>query len=592
MSYSYRRSHTCGQLRLEHAGQTVELCGWVSHFRDHGNLVFIDLRDRFGITQVVFDPKHSTQAHHLSQSLRSEWVVYIKGQVRQREKGMENQKIQTGEIELEALELQVLSQSLTPPFELSDDKLHPNEELRLTYRYLDMRQAYLHQKLVTRHRVCQLIREHFNQEQFIEIHTPYLGKSTPEGARDYLVPSRVYPGKFYALPQSPQLFKQLLMMGGMDRYYQICPCFRDEDLRADRQPEFYQVDLEMSFAHPDDLFEIVERLFKKMLKEIHQIDLPTPFKRMSHQEAMEIYGSDKPDLRFDMPLVRLDDLIMQSQFDLAKQSLELGAISKGICVKEGGKKLSRKMIDGLVSFVAPLGLAGLAWLKKSSEGASGPLSKFFDQEALQALYIRMNMQDEDILFVGFEQPKTLNQAMDHLRRHLGHSLDLIHPGQFEFAWIVDFPMFQYDEKERRLVAEHHPFTSPKPEHLHLLESDPLKVFANCYDLVLNGYEISSGSQRIHDFELQRKVFEQLQLSQEDIEQRFGFFVKALQYGAPPHLGCALGLDRIVMILTETSNIRDVIAFPKTQNASDLLTQAPSTVDSAQLHELRLSLEKT
>lgn len=591
MSYSYRRSHTCGEISHEQADQIVELCGWVHHFRDHGNLVFVDLRDRFGITQVVFDPALSKDAHQLSQTLRSEWVVYVKGRVRVREPGMENLKIKTGSVELEATHLEVLSRSLTPPFELSDEKPHPNEELRLTYRYLDMRQAHLHQKLVMRHQVCQIVREHFNQEQFIEIHTPYLAKSTPEGARDYLVPSRVYPGKFYALPQSPQLFKQLLMMGGMDRYYQICPCFRDEDLRADRQPEFYQIDLEISFAHPDDLFAIIEKLFKKLLKEVHQIDLSTPFRRMSHQEAIEKYGCDKPDLRFGMPLVRLDDLIEQSSFDLAKQALELGAISKGICVKEGGKKLSRKALDSLIAFVAPLGLGGLAWLKKSSEGASGPLSRFFEGQALQDLYIRMEMEDEDILLVGFEQPKTLNQAMDHLRRHLGHSLELIKSGQFEFLWVVDFPMFQYDEKERRLVAEHHPFTSPKPEHLALLDTDPLKVFANCYDLVLNGYEISSGSQRIHDFNIQRKVFEKLKLSEKDIEERFGFFVKALQYGAPPHLGCALGLDRIVMILTETTNIRDVIAFPKTQNASDLLTNAPSEVDSTQLHELRLSLEK-
>jgi aspartyl-tRNA synthetase len=347
----------------------------------------------------------------------------------------------------------------------------------------------------------------------------------------------------------------------------------------------------MSFAHPDHLFSIVEELFRKILKKIHHNDLKVPFKRMSYKDAIENYGSDKPDLRFDLPLIRLDDLMLESTFDLAKQSIELGSISKGICVKEGGKKLSRRALDSLVSLVQSLGLGGLAWLKKSTDGASGPLSRFFEGKNLEALYERMKMEDEDILLVGFEHEKTLNQAMDHLRRHLGKELGLIKPGHFEFLWVIDFPMFQYDEKERRLVAEHHPFTSPKPECLNLLDSDPLKVFADCYDLVLNGYEIASGSRRIHDSALQKKIFEKLQLSTEDIEERFGFFVKALQYGAPPHLGCAIGLDRIVMILTETLNIRDVIAFPKTQNASDLLTQAPSHVSPEQLHELRLSLEK-
>lgn len=590
MSYNYNRTHNCGQLRESDQGHLVELCGWVHRYRNHGNLVFIDLRDRYGLTQVVFDPAIDSNAHLLAQSLRTEWVIYVKGLVRARSAGMGNAKLVTGMIEVEANTLQVLSRSLTPPFELNDEQLHSNEELRLTYRYLDMRQAPIHRRLKLRHDVCRITREHFNSQGFMEIHTPYLAKSTPEGSRDYLVPSRVYPGTFYALPQSPQLFKQLLMVGGMDRYYQICPCFRDEDLRADRQPEFYQIDIEMSFAHPDNLFGTVEEFFRKLLKEALSIDLPTPFRQISYYESMEKWGCDKPDLRFGMPLTRVDDLIQASGFDMAKQALELGSISKGICVKEGGKKLSRKAIDALGPFVQSFGLGGIAWLKKGAEGANGPLARFFEGELLQKLYERFEMVDEDLLLVGFEVEKTLNQAMDHLRRHLGKQLGLIEKDRFEFLWVIDFPLFQYDHTEGRLVAEHHPFTSPKPEDLALLETNPLKVRANCYDLVLNGYEIASGSQRIHDFTMQRRIFELLDLSAEDIDQRFGFFVKALQYGAPPHLGCALGLDRIVMILSQTDNIRDVIAFPKTQNASDLMTQAPSSVDLRQLHELKLNFE--
>lgn len=590
MSYSYRRTHTCGQLRENNEALSVDLCGWVHHYRDHGHLVFIDLRDRHGTTQLVFDPRISEKAHALSQTLRSEWTIHVHGRVRRRSEALVNDRLCTGRIEIEVQTLQVLSKSLTPPFELNNEHLHKSEELRLTYRYLDLRQAPVYQKLVLRHQVCQITREHFNSEQFLEIHTPYLGKSTPEGARDYLVPSRVYPGKFYALPQSPQLFKQLLMVGGMDRYYQICPCFRDEDLRADRQPEFYQIDVEMSFAHPDDLFDIVERFFKKLTKQCLNIDLQTPFRRMSYQDAMDRYGSDKPDLRFDMPLVRCDEWLKNSSFDLALQELELGAISKALCIKQGGSKLSRKQIDGLVSFVQPFGLSGLAWMKRSLDGASGPLARFFQGELLERFYEHTGMENDDILVLGFEREKTLNQAMDHLRRHIARTLNLIDKTRLEFAWIVDFPLFQYDVANKCLVAEHHPFTSPKPEDIHLLDSDPARVKANCYDLVLNGYEIASGSQRIHDFAMQRRIFELLNLSESDIDERFGFFVKALQYGAPPHLGCALGLDRIVMILSQTDNIRDVIAFPKTQNAADLMMNAPSEVDVTQLHELKLMIE--
>jgi aspartyl-tRNA synthetase len=590
MTNTYLRTHNCGQLRKSNENEFVELCGWVARYRNHGSLVFVDLRDRYGLTQVVFDPLINQEAYLLSQSLRAEWVIHLRGRVRLRSTGMENTKLTTGSIEVEVQFCQVLASSLTPPFELNDEKLHVNEELRLTYRYLDMRQLPIHNRLKKRHDICQLTRDHFNQLDFLEIHTPYLAKSTPEGARDYLVPSRVYPGKFYALPQSPQLFKQLLMVGGMDRYYQICPCFRDEDLRADRQPEFYQIDIEMSFAQVEDLYQMVENLFITLLKKCCQFDLSTPFKRLSHQEALDTWGTDKPDLRFDLPLVSLDDLINKSHFELAKTALASGNISKGICVKEGALKLSRKSIDGLNLFVQSFGLSGLSWLKKSSEGSSGPLSRFFDAQALNDLYERFEMEDDDLLLVGFESPKVVYQAFDHLRRHLGKELNLINSDSYEFLWITDFPLFQKNEDNNTLVAEHHPFTSPKSEDLKLLESDPLKVRANCFDLVLNGYELASGSQRIHDYSLQKQIFELLNLTQDDIEQRFGFFVKALQYGAPPHLGCALGLDRIVMILTQTDSIRDVIAFPKTQNASDLMTEAPSIVDSAQLQELKLSIK--
>lgn len=595
MFFQYKRSHTCGELTERDSGLEVHLCGWVHHRRDHGGLIFIDLRDRYGTTQVVLDPQTSKQVHEIGSWLRSEWVIYVQGKVRKRQSDMTNNKLSTGSIEIEATNLHVLSKSLTPPFQLHDEIIHPNEELRLTYRYLDMRQAPIHKRLVMRHRVCQITREHFNNSGFLEIHTPYLGKSTPEGARDYLVPSRIYPGKFYALPQSPQLFKQLLMVGGMDRYYQICPCFRDEDLRADRQPEFYQIDVEMSFAHTHDLFNQIEELFSKLFKEIYNSSLITPFRRMSYKEAMDKYGCDKPDLRFGMTLSRVDDLLATSSFDLAKQEIELGAISKAMCIPGGGSKLSRKNIEALISFAQNFGLGGLAWLKRSKEeegsssGYIGPLARFFDALTLEKLKQRLDMQEDDLLIIGFANEKTLNQAMDQLRRHVAKQLNLIDSSRFEFVWIVDFPLFQKDSATGKIVSEHHPFTSPLPEDFDLLESDPIKVRGNCYDLVLNGYEIASGSQRIHDQMLQRKIFEILDLSHDDIEKRFGFFVKALQYGAPPHLGCALGLDRIVMILSETDNIRDVMAFPKTQNAADLMTEAPSYVNPEQLDELGLEI---
>lgn len=589
-SFNYRRSHHCGDLRLENSDQSVHLCGWVHRYRDHGGIIFIDLRDKSGITQLVFDPQDKPSTHQLAESLRQEWVIYAKGKVRPRGQGLSNPKLQTGEIEVLVEELNILSKSATPPFEIDDEVQHSNEELRLRYRYLDIRTAPIHHRLAIRDHICRVIRRCLCEETFTEVHTPYLAKSTPEGARDYLVPSRVHPGKFYALPQSPQLFKQLLMIGGMDRYYQICPCFRDEDLRADRQPEFYQLDLEMSFGHPEDIFQLIERMFSLLFQEVMQREIPTSFRRISYQESIERYGTDKPDLRFGMPLVRIDSTILASDFTLAKEILEQGGSAKAICVK-GGAQLSRKNIDDATKVVQQFGLGGLAWIKYSEQSTTGTVSRFFNEELQSELFSICEIEDGDLLLIGFAQEHQLNQAMDHLRRYLANKLGLVDPNKYEFCWVTDFPLFENDPQSGRILAMHHAFTSPKVEDIDQLEENPLKVRAESYDLVLNGYELGSGSQRIHDSQLQKKIFEIMELSAEDIDERFGFFVNALQYGTPPHLGIALGLDRIVMLLTQTSNIRDVIAFPKTQSATDLMTDAPSTVELKQLHELHIRTQQ-
>lgn len=586
----FRRTHTCGQLTAKDVGQKVKLSGWVHRRRDHGGLIFIDLRDRFGITQLVFDPVLSPAAHKEADKMRNEWVITIAGEVIMRAPDMANAKLTTGEIEIKTSQISVLSKAHTPPFSICDDFIEVNEELRLKYRYLDMRRGDIAQKLVKRHQVMMAVRTYLDQQRFLEISTPILGKSTPEGARDYLVPSRVHPGAFYALPQSPQIFKQLLMVGGMDRYFQIAQCFRDEDLRADRQPEFTQIDLEMSFGTPDELFPIIEGLVGQIFKTCGAIDIPKTFRRMSYAECMNKYGTDKPDLRFDMPLVSIDDIGEKSAFEVFKAQLIGGGIVKAICVK-GGADITRKGIEEYTAFVGRFGIQGLAWMKVQEDGTlNSNIVKFFSPELQTELLKRLECQPSDLIFMVADTPERTNQALDHLRRKIARDRGLIDRNRYEFLWVTDFPLFTWNADEGRLESEHHPFTSPHFEDLGLLAIEPLKVRSSSYDLVLNGYEIASGSQRIHDSSLQQQIFSILQLSNEEIRSRFGFFVEALSYGTPPHLGAALGLDRLVMILTQTENIRDVIAFPKTQKASDVMMDCPSFVAQKQLHELNLAIE--
>lgn len=586
--FDYRRTHDCGTLRKEHVGTNVSLSGWVHRRRDHGGLIFIDLRDRFGLTQLVFDPEKNPNAHQAAEKLRSEWVISVKGSVIPRREGMANPKLKTGDIEIMVQDMEVLSKSKTPPFSICDEQ-EVNEELRLEYRYLDIRRGDIIEKLITRHKSMMAIRKFMDANSFLEISTPILGKSTPEGARDYLVPSRVHPGSFYALPQSPQIFKQLLMVSGLDRYFQIAQCFRDEDLRSDRQPEFTQVDIEMSFGTPNDLMPIIEGLLKAIFKESIDVDIPTPFKRLSHKTCMDLYGCDRPDLRFGLEMFQIDDIAERSTFSVFHDQLKEGAIIKGFCVK-GGSDISRKGIDEYTEFVSRLGVKGLAWMKMQETGLNSSIVKFFSEDLQKELIERSKMEVGDLIFMIADMPSRANQALDHLRRKIARDRQLIKPNHYEFLWVTDFPLFAWDDQEHRLVSEHHPFTSPNIEDLHLFETEPLQMRSSGYDIVLNGYEIGGGSQRIHDSELQKKIFEILKLTPEELKVKFGFFIEALSYGTPPHLGLALGLDRIVMILTNTENIRDVIAFPKTQKASDLMMECPSRVGRQQLNELKLTVE--
>jgi len=584
------RTCDCGMLRKEHIGNTVTLSGWVHRRRDHGGLIFIDLRDRFGLTQIVFDPEINAETHQLAESLRSEYVISVKGEVIPRREGMANPNLPTGEIEVKAATMTVLSRAKTPPFSISDETISVNEELRLKYRYLDMRRGDIAQKLVMRHKAMQSVRNFLTENSFIEVATPIMGRSTPEGARDYLVPSRIYPGEFYALPQSPQLFKQLLMIGGMDRYFQIASCFRDEDLRADRQPEFTQIDLEMSFSDRDTLFAIMEEMFQTLFNETVGVEIPANFRRISYRDCIEHYGTDKPDLRFGMPLVRIDEIAKRSDFTVFKNQIAAKGIVKAVCVK-GGADIPRRVIDEYTTFVGHLGIQGLAWMKRQEDGSlSSSIVKFFSEELQQELIEKTLCEPGDLLFMIADSEKQTNQGLDHLRRKIARDRNLIHKDHYEFLWVTDFPLLLWNEEEHRLESEHHPFTGIVEEDIPLLDTEPLKVRSASYDLVLNGYEIGSGSQRIHDEQVQQKVFEVLKLSKEEMKSRFGFFLEALEFGTPPHLGIGLGFDRIMMILTNTENIRDVIAFPKTQKASDLMMEAPSPVARNQLMELSLSIK--
>lgn len=582
------RTHTCGELRTDHVGQTVTLAGWVIRGRDHGGLAFIDLRDRYGVTQIVFNPDRDAEMHELARTLRAEDVIQVSGEVVLRD-DRENEKLATGKIEIRAHELKVLNKSKTPPFEPGTSEL-PNEELRLTYRFLDLRSERLQHAMLVRHRLMKLTRDYFDNLQFLEIETPILGRSTPEGARDYLVPSRVHEGAFYALPQSPQIYKQILMISGYDRYFQIARCFRDEDLRADRQPEFTQIDIEMAFVEQEDILTLIDGLMATFLKELRGEEMALPLPRYDYADVMEKYGSDKPDLRFGLELVDVGEIAGNCDFAVFKKTMESGGRVRGLNAKGAADNYSRKDIDGLTEYVGEYGAKGLAFFKVTDEGLHSPIAKFFSDEDKQKIMDAMGAEVGDLLFFVADQCAVTSAALAALRNRLGKELKLYDPSDFKCCWVVNFPLLNYNEDEQRWDAEHHPFCQPVDEDVQYFESDPAKVRAQSYDLVINGYEAASGSVRVHDQKVQQTVFDLLGISAEEAEERFGFLLQALRYGAPPHAGAALGLDRLVMLLCGNDNIRDVIAFPKTQKAADLLSGAPSEVDPHQLRDLRIKVD--
>lgn len=588
MKFDYRRTHTCGELTLANTSLRVTLSGWVHRRRDLGGLIFIDLRDRYGLTQLVFHPEENPDIHAIASKLRAEWVISIRGEVRPRE--VANTRLSTGQIEIAVDEIEILSSAKTPPISVSDEMIETNEETRLKYRYLDIRRGEIAKNLAVRHLAMHHARNYFHEKGFLEISTPILSKPTPgTGARNYLVPSRLYPGNFYALPESPQIFKQLLMVSGMDKYFQIAQCFRDENLRADRQPEFTQIDVEMSFGIPEDLQRLMEGLIAKLFKECKGANLQTPFPYMTYKDCLEYYGTDRPDLRFGMPLIRLDDIVQRSTFTVFLDQLATGGCVKSVLVK-GGSTSSRREIDNYTQFVKQFGLGGLAWIKHQDDGISSSIAKFFTPELLQEMGSRTQMEKGDLLLIAAGAETAVNQGLDHLRRTIAKEKNLIPPNALNFLWVVDFPLMQWNAEEKQIESVHHLFTAPHPDDIHLLDTDPLKVRAVAYDLVLNGYELGGGSQRIHNGDLQEKIFKILKITPEEIQDKFGFFVEALKYGTPPHLGIAFGLDRIIMLLTGTENIRDVIAFPKTQKGSDLMMQSPSPVSPKQLHELQINVK--
>ena len=571
------RTHNNGELRLQDVNSEVTLCGWVAKRRNFGALVFIDLRDRYGITQLVFNEDIATQIS----DVRNEYVLQVKGTVVERKD--KNPKLETGEIEVVVREVKIVNTAITTPMIIADET-DALEDTRLKYRYLDLRRPVLQKNLILRNRITLLVRNYLAKYGFTEVETPILCRSTPEGARDYLVPSRISKGQFYALPQSPQLYKQLLMVGGMDRYFQIARCFRDEDLRADRQPEFSQIDIEMSFVDEEDIWSMTEGLMKEIFKDIKGIDLPE-FKRSPYDTCMEKYGSDKPDLRFDMPLYNVSEVFTSTEFKVFENCLNDGGIIQAMNVKNGADKFSRKQLDKLQDYVKVYGAKALANLKLTAEGFAGSVTKVLSDAEKEALRTMLNIEENDIVFFVADKKKVAQSSLGALRVKLGHDLDLINKDAYEFLWVTDFPMFEYDENENRYVAAHHPFTSPNLEDVDKLLSDPAHCYSRAYDLVLNGYELLSGSIRIHDQKLQEKVFEAIGMTLEEAHEKFSWFMDAFQYGTPPHGGVGIGLERLTMILAGTDNIRDVVAFPKTASASDLMAQAPSPVDPAQLKEL-------
>ncbi len=584
-----KRTHTCIELGERHIGHDVVLMGWVQHRRDHGGVIFVDLRDREGITQVVFDPSVSEAVHEKAQEIRNEFVLGIKGKVSARPGEMVNPRMTTGAIEILVDELRIFSRAKTPAFQI-EDRVDASETIRLQYRYLDLRRTQLKNNMQIRHKTTMTVRNFLDANGFMDIETPFLTRSTPEGARDYLVPSRVNQGDFYALPQSPQLFKQLLMIAGFDRYYQIVKCFRDEDLRADRQPEFTQIDMELSFVDEHQVMEITEGLIKAIFKNVLDVDFPEPFPRMTWAEAMDRYGLDRPDLRFGLELKNVSDIVANTDFKVFASVVKNGGLVKAVNAK-GCADFTRKQIDELTEFAAVYRARGLAWIKIKEDQWQSPIAKFFSDDEKEALKQRLDLEPGDIVFFVADQPKITNEALGQLRNELARRLGLIDDTEFKFTWITHFPMFEYDETEKRYQALHHPFTAPMESDLDKLENNPLEVNSRAYDLVLNGVEIGGGSIRIHDSELQQRVLKCLGIGEEEANEKFGFLLEALTFGAPPHGGLAFGLDRLVMLLCREDSIRNVIAFPKTQKATCLMTQAPSKPATAQLQELSIKTVK-
>ncbi|WP_340579739.1 aspartate--tRNA ligase [Staphylococcus aureus] len=584
-----KRTTYCGLVTEAFLGQEITLKGWVNNRRDLGGLIFVDLRDREGIVQVVFNPAFSEEALKIAETVRSEYVVEVQGTVTKRDPETVNHKIKTGQVEVQVTNIKVINKSETPPFSINEENVNVDENIRLKYRYLDLRRQELAQTFKMRHQITRSIRQYLDDEGFFDIETPVLTKSTPEGARDYLVPSRVHDGEFYALPQSPQLFKQLLMISGFDKYYQIVKCFRDEDLRADRQPEFTQVDIEMSFVDQEDVMQMGEEMLKKVVKEVKGVEINGAFPRMTYKEAMRRYGSDKPDTRFEMELIDVSQLGRDMDFKVFKDTVENDGEIKAIVAKGAAEQYTRKDMDALTEFVNIYGAKGLAWVKVVEDGLTGPIGRFFETENVETLLTLTGAEAGDLVMFVADKPNVVAQSLGALRVKLAKELGLIDETKLNFLWVTDWPLLEYDEDAKRYVAAHHPFTSPKEADIAKLGTAPEEAEANAYDIVLNGYELGGGSIRIHDGELQEKMFEVLGFTKEQAQEQFGFLLDAFKYGAPPHGGIALGLDRLVMLLTNRTNLRDTIAFPKTASATCLLTNAPGEVSDKQLEELSLRI---